>query len=69
MGSKRRLLATYRQAHERFPRLVPRWVKPQSKIIPFPSRVKEEKKFQMLIVRVRAELLGSERHFLMETTL
>ncbi|EGW09034.1 hypothetical protein I79_020379 [Cricetulus griseus] len=36
-----KLLATYRQAHERFPRLEPRWVRPIAK---------EEKKPQMITV-------------------
>lgn len=51
-----RLLATYRQAHE-FPRQVPRW-----------ARVKEEKAADGNSHSNRTELIGSERHFLMETT-
>lgn len=51
-----RLLATYRQAHEGFLRLVPWWVRPQSKIMPSPPRVKEEKKLQILPVNTIIEL-------------
>jgi hypothetical protein len=47
-----RLLATYRQAHEGFPRLVPRWVRPQNKIMPSPPSGKEENKLQMLTVEL-----------------
>lgn len=54
-----RLLATYRQAHEGFPRTVPRWVGHQSE-----GREKASDGNS----HSRAELLGSERHFLMEAT-
>lgn len=47
-----RLLAIYRQAHEGFPRLVPRWVRSQEQnnAISPPPRVKEETTLQMLTV-------------------
>lgn len=65
-----RLLATYRQAHERFPQAGAKVSQaPEQNNSISPQSEGREKASDVNSQSHRAELLGSERHFLMEATL